>query len=64
MVIELLGKSLATHFREKRHRFEVPETAFLIKSSIALLETLHRHAYIHRDLKPHNLTMGPTATPN
>jgi serine/threonine protein kinase len=63
LVMSLLGKSLA-HYLRKQTRFGIQTTAFLIRQIVSVLKILHNNCYIHRDLKPHNILMGPKRQPN
>jgi serine/threonine-protein kinase len=52
------GRTLAQMLRE-RPRLPVPETTGVVSQACQGLEYAHRHAVIHRDVKPGNLLINP-----
>lgn len=58
MVMELLGPSLDQLMTHCGGRFSMKTTILLAREMISQLEFLHKHCFIHRDLKPGNFLVG------
>ena len=57
LVMQLLGKSLEDLF-EERKKFSVKTACLLGCQMLTVLEYIHNHHIIHRDIKPDNFVMG------
>ena len=57
LVMQLLGKSLQDIF-EERKKFSVKTVCLLACQMLTVLEYIHNHHIIHRDIKPDNFVMG------
>ena len=58
LVMELLGESLETLFRECGRRFSVKTVVMIADQTISRLELFHRNGLLHRDVKPDNFAVG------
>jgi len=58
LVIERLGYSLEHLFKYCGHRFSLKTVLLLADQMLLLLQKLHDHRVIHRDLKPDNFVFG------
>ena len=54
LVMELLGESLNEKFKKCGRTLSHSTILRLFDELIEVLEGLHRHGYVHRDIKPHN----------
>ncbi|KAF1745688.1 hypothetical protein GCK72_022135 [Caenorhabditis remanei] len=59
IAVELLGQSLRKYHLKSGKQFNLRTILLLADQMITLIEKLHNHGYIHRDLKPDNFVMGP-----
>lgn len=50
----ILGSTLEQKLKEKK-RFTEAEAIAILKDILLILQVVHRHKYIHRDIKPNNL---------
>lgn len=57
LVMQLLGKSLEDLF-EERKKFSIKTVCLLACQMLTVLEYVHNHHIIHRDIKPDNFVMG------
>ncbi|CAD8066061.1 unnamed protein product [Paramecium sonneborni] len=57
LVIQLLGKDLAFHFKQLK-RFNLKSVLTIGIQAVNLLERAHQKGVIHRDLKPENMILG------
>jgi len=58
LVMDLLGNSLETNFRQMGKKMSLKCSLMLIDQVIQRVETLHKHNFLHRDIKPDNFLMG------
>ena len=58
MVIELLGKSLETLFKERDRKFSLKTILMLGEQMLERVKFLHGKNFMHRDLKPENFIIG------
>ena len=58
LVMELLGKSLETLFKENDNKFSLKTVCMLAEQMISRLEYIHKKYILHRDIKPDNFTIG------
>ena len=58
MVMDLLGKSLEDIFVMCHRRFSIKTVLMLADQMLSAVEYVHKHHYIHRDLKPDNFVVG------
>ncbi len=64
LVMDLLGDNLETVLKMSSQRARQPKlspefVAYLAIKMISLIETLHQHGFVHRDLKPQNFVLQP-----
>ncbi|CAD8174043.1 unnamed protein product [Paramecium octaurelia] len=57
LVIQLLGKDLAFHFKQLK-KFNLKSVLTIGIQAVSLLERAHLNGVIHRDLKPENMILG------
>ena len=57
LVMQLLGQSLEDLF-EERKKFSIKTVCLLACQMLTVLEYVHNHHIIHRDIKPDNFVMG------
>ncbi|CAD8072850.1 unnamed protein product [Paramecium primaurelia] len=57
LVIQLLGKDLAFHFKQLK-KFNLKSVLTIGIQAVNLLERAHSKGVIHRDLKPENMILG------
>ncbi|CAD8153908.1 unnamed protein product [Paramecium pentaurelia] len=57
LVIQLLGKDLAFHFKQLK-KFNLKSVLTIGIQAVNLLERAHSKGVIHRDLKPENMMLG------
>ena len=58
LVMDSLGSSIDCAFDDCDHQFTPKTVLMLAAQMITCVETLHKHGYIHRDIKPDNFIMG------
>ncbi|KAG1678696.1 Casein kinase I isoform alpha [Nymphon striatum] len=58
LVMDLLGSSLEELFNYCSRRFTLKTVLLLANSMISLVEEIHKHHFLHRDIKPDNFLMG------
>jgi serine/threonine protein kinase len=58
MVIDLLANSLEDIFTTRNTHFSVKTVLMLADQMISRLEWMHRHHFMHRDIKPDNFMVG------
>ncbi|KAF9078047.1 kinase-like domain-containing protein [Rhodocollybia butyracea] len=64
VVMELLGPTVATRFRQSRQEFTAERVAKVGLGMLTAVEYIHSHGFIHRDLKPENFIFGRDDQPN
>jgi len=57
LVMELLGKSLG-YYQKQLRNFSLKTVCMIGDQVLSLLEYIHDHHIVHRDIKPDNLCMG------
>jgi serine/threonine protein kinase len=58
MVMDMLGPSLQDLFAYCDRKFSVKTTLMLVDQMLEIMEFIHKHHYVHRDIKPDNFLMG------
>eukprot|EP00397_Hematodinium_sp_SG-2012_P020371 GEMP01020983.1.p1 GENE.GEMP01020983.1~~GEMP01020983.1.p1 ORF type:complete len:355 (+),score=39.95 GEMP01020983.1:42-1067(+) len=58
LVIELLGLSLENCFTQAGRKMGLKSVLMLVDQTLARVEHLHSHNFLHRDIKPDNFLMG------
>ncbi|KAK8899370.1 hypothetical protein M9Y10_001684 [Tritrichomonas musculus] len=58
LVIDMLGKSLETLFKQCNSHFSLKTVLMLAEQMITCLEYFHQKNFIHRDIKPDNFVIG------
>jgi serine/threonine protein kinase len=58
MVMDMLGPSLQDLFAYCGRQFSVKTTLMLADQMLEIMEFIHNHQYVHRDIKPDNFLMG------
>lgn len=61
IVMERVGKTLLA-LQQERQQFSVKTTAMLALQALSVLEELHSFGFLHKDIKPDNLALGPPPT--
>jgi serine/threonine protein kinase len=64
LVIDLLGKSVATLFEECGYHFSMKTVLMLADQMISRVEYLHAKGIIHGDIKPENFVLGKEKNSN
>ena len=57
LIMELLGKSLG-HYQKELNFFSLKTICMLGEQILSILEYIHEHHIVHRDIKPDNFCMG------
>ena len=57
MIMDLLGPNVDMLFKSSREPFSSASIAYLADKMITLIHIFHRKGYVHRDLKPQNITL-------
>ena len=60
MIMELLGQNLNKLMKTYGGKFSLTTVIMCIKQIIQRIEKVHKKGYLHRDLKPHQILLGPT----
>uniref|UniRef100_A0A0N4ZEP9 non-specific serine/threonine protein kinase n=1 Tax=Parastrongyloides trichosuri TaxID=131310 RepID=A0A0N4ZEP9_PARTI len=58
MIMTLLGKSLSYYIYNCKLQFTMPTILRIILQSLYALKQIHESGFIHRDMKPANMTVG------
>jgi len=64
LIMELLGKSLSELFILCKKKFSLKTVCFLAINMIEIMEYVHNHKIIHRDIKPDNYMIGRSKNNN
>lgn len=59
MILELLGQNLNKLMKNCGGKFSLSTVIMCIKQIIQRIENVHKKGYLHRDLKPHQVLLGP-----
>ncbi|KAL6524055.1 Casein kinase 1-like protein hd16 [Orobanche minor] len=62
MVMDILGSSLWDIWNSNSHTMSTEMVACIAIEAISILEKLHSRGFVHGDVKPENLLLGPTGT--
>ncbi|CDF37664.1 unnamed protein product [Chondrus crispus] len=58
IVLDCLGQSLATVVDKQKRRFSMKSVLMIGIQTLYILEGLHHHGFLHRDIKPDNMMPG------
>ena len=64
LVLELLGDSLETCFRNSQQEFTIKDVLMIGIQAIERIESFHKKGFIHRDIKPENMLFGRNENSN
>ncbi|KAL9659487.1 hypothetical protein QQ045_024293 [Rhodiola kirilowii] len=64
MVMDMLGPSLWDVWNNNNQSLPVEMVSRIAIETISILEKLHSKGYVHGDVKPENLLLGPPGTPD
>ena len=60
--MDLMGPSLESLFNQSLRKFSLKTVLMLIDQMISRIEFIHKHHFIHRDIKPDNFCIGINKT--
>ncbi|CAG9325663.1 unnamed protein product [Blepharisma stoltei] len=61
IAMQLLGPSLEEKFQESKHLFSLMVVLKIAEQILSRIQTLHNKLFIHRDIKPRQFLMSPSA---
>ncbi|KAL3632966.1 Casein kinase 1-like protein hd16 [Castilleja foliolosa] len=64
MVMDMLGPSLWDVWNNNSHTMSVEMVACIAIEAISILEKMHSRGYVHGDVKPENILLGSSGTPD
>ena len=65
IVMPKLGKSMEEYLSEAEHnKLCLKDCLMIMDQAVTRIETLHTIGFLHRDIKPGNMTMGPPDDPH
>ncbi|XP_010690200.2 casein kinase 1-like protein HD16 [Beta vulgaris subsp. vulgaris] len=64
MVMDMLGPSLWDAWNKNSQSMSTEMVACIAAEAISILKSIHSRGYVHGDVKPENILLGPPGTPD